>query len=66
MKTLPIPVTTLSRARSAYNALMQDDLPIDFAKVSELVQACGAVVRASDKALDARYFENNNRRTART
>lgn len=64
MKTLPIPALALARIRAAYNALMRDDLPIDFAKVSELVQACGVVVRASDKALDNR-FNNKIKRVAR-
>lgn len=45
MKTLPIPTPRLQRLSLAYNALMADDLPIDFDKVSELIQAAGAVIR---------------------
>jgi hypothetical protein len=46
MKTLPIPATALQRLKHGYDALMCDDLPMDFDKVSELIQAAGAVVRA--------------------
>jgi hypothetical protein len=45
MKALPIPVKALRRIKIAYDALMVDDLPIDFDKVSELIQAAGVVVR---------------------
>lgn len=46
MKTLPIPTPRLRRLNLAYNALMADDLPIDFEKVSELIQAAGEVIRS--------------------
>lgn len=46
MKTLPIPQPVALRLKLAYDVLMCDDLPIDFDKVSELIQAAGAVVRA--------------------
>lgn len=45
MPDLPIPASSLGRLHSAYNALMLDDLPIDFDKVSALIQAAGCVVR---------------------
>lgn len=45
MKTIPIPHSALQRLTRGYDALMRDDLPIDFDKVSELIQAAGVVVR---------------------
>jgi pyridoxal biosynthesis lyase PdxS len=48
MKTIPIPVKPLTRVKHAYDALMLDDLPIDFDKVSELIQAAGEVVRVAE------------------
>ena len=51
MKTLPVPLSALKRARLAYDCLMRDDLPIDFDKVSELIQAVGQVVRSTDNKM---------------
>lgn len=49
MKTLPIPATALQGLKSSYDRLMLDDLPIDFDKVSELIQAAGCVVRIVER-----------------
>lgn len=45
MKTLPIPQTALDSLKRSYDHLMMDDLPIDFDKVSALIQAAGRIVR---------------------
>jgi hypothetical protein len=46
MKTFPLPLPVATRLKLAYDALMRDDLPIDFDKVSELIQASGEIVRS--------------------
>lgn len=49
MKTFPLPVSSARRLKRAYDALMLDDLPIDFVKVCELIQSSGVIVRAINK-----------------
>ena len=49
MKTLPIPATALQGLKASYDRLMLDDLPIDFDKVSALIQAAGCVVRVVER-----------------
>lgn len=58
MKTLPIPAPRLRRLNLAYNALMADDLPIDFEKVSELIQAAGEVIRAVEVKCPVELIEH--------
>ena len=54
MKTLPLPLPSVQRVKLAYDALMVDDLPIDFDKVSELIQAAGEIVRHAEKLAASR------------
>ena len=51
MKTFPVPVPAphLDSLKKAYDSLMLDDLPIDFDKVSALIQAAGCVVRVVER-----------------
>ena len=58
MKTLPVPIKALTRTKLAYDALMCDDLPIDFDKVSELIQAVGAVVRSVEVKHGAKLIDD--------
>jgi hypothetical protein len=49
MKNVTVPHLCAQRLKLAYYSLMLDDLPVDFDKVSELIQASGDVVSALER-----------------
>jgi hypothetical protein len=44
MSGVTIPKRDLARLYDAYNALMVDEIPVDFDKLTELVRAAGVLV----------------------
>jgi hypothetical protein len=45
MTNVNIPKRDLVRLYMAYNALMADEVPVDFEKITELVRATGVLVK---------------------